>query len=165
MTKKWQKNDRKMTEKWQVGFKNDKKMTRPNDRKMTEKWQKNDKLIISRILSLWLTKFILSLISHYESLWAMKNIFNDTNPLTKDVLPLHLNIWLAPSAFSAALAEAAASRDPLSSRRNWTSSRRMRGIGSHDGFPSLGWRDRTQPKLGVKFAVKFNACVLLWINE
>ena len=30
-----------MTEKWQVGFKHDKKMTRPNDRKMTEKWQTN----------------------------------------------------------------------------------------------------------------------------
>ena len=27
---------------------------------MTEKWQKNDKIIISRILSLWLTKFFLS---------------------------------------------------------------------------------------------------------
>ena len=34
-------NDRKMTEQWQVEFRNDKKMTRPNDRKMTKKWQNN----------------------------------------------------------------------------------------------------------------------------
>ena len=35
-------------------------MTKKWQGQMTEKWQKNDKIIISRILSLWLTKFFLS---------------------------------------------------------------------------------------------------------
>ena len=56
MQSKWQNNCRKMTQQWQVKFRNDKKHDKA---KITEKWQNHDKIIISRILSLWLTKFFL----------------------------------------------------------------------------------------------------------
>ena len=36
-------NDRTMTEQWQVGFKNDKNMTRQMTEKWQIKWQKNDR--------------------------------------------------------------------------------------------------------------------------